>query len=90
MIAQVVETALFRSYLLFRPSLLGALCRIENWCEVEEVEGMLLEAKVSKPVTIRIKKSLESMRQKYSELLDLYKGKNKHEKAIELLKRCAT
>ena len=43
--AQVVETALFKCYLHAKPGLLGPLCRIENWCEVEEVEELLLEAK---------------------------------------------
>ena len=45
--AQVVETALFKCYLHAKPGLLGPLCRIENWCEVEEVEELLLAAKVS-------------------------------------------
>lgn len=44
--AQVVYTALFKSYLLTLPSLLGSLCRIENWCEVSEVEALLRERKV--------------------------------------------
>ncbi|EMD34098.1 hypothetical protein CERSUDRAFT_141580 [Gelatoporia subvermispora B] len=39
--AQIVDTALFKSYLLVKPSLLGPLCRIGNWCEVEEVEEVL-------------------------------------------------
>ncbi|GAA6062923.1 hypothetical protein JCM10212_007154 [Sporobolomyces blumeae] len=43
--AQVVDTALFRSYLATKPSMVGPLCRIENWCEVEEVEELLLQAK---------------------------------------------
>jgi tetratricopeptide (TPR) repeat protein len=46
-VAQVVETALFKCYLHAKPGLLGPLCRIENWCEVEEVEELLLEAHVS-------------------------------------------
>ena len=45
-VARVVETALFMCYLLDKHGLLGPLCRIENWCEVEEVEELLLEAKV--------------------------------------------
>ncbi|RDB25711.1 Vam6/Vps39-like protein [Hypsizygus marmoreus] len=36
--AQIVDTALYKSYLVIRPSLLGSLCRIPNWCDVEEVE----------------------------------------------------
>ena len=44
--AQVVYTALFKSYLLTMPGLLGSLCRIENWCEVSEVETLLREREV--------------------------------------------
>jgi hypothetical protein len=36
--AQVIDTALYKSYLIIRPSLLGPLCRSPNWCEVSEVE----------------------------------------------------
>ncbi|PPQ95740.1 hypothetical protein CVT26_015866, partial [Gymnopilus dilepis] len=36
--AQIVDTALYKSYLIIRPVLLGSLCRIANWCEVSEVE----------------------------------------------------
>ncbi|XAO26749.1 hypothetical protein I312_105589 [Cryptococcus bacillisporus CA1280] len=43
--AQVVYTALMRVYLKARPVLVGSLCRIENWCDVEEVEGLLKEQK---------------------------------------------
>ena len=32
--AQTVDTALFKSYLLVRPGLLGPLCRQPNWCAV--------------------------------------------------------
>ncbi|WVQ77396.1 hypothetical protein IAR50_007081 [Cryptococcus sp. DSM 104548] len=39
--AQIVYTGLVKVYLLARPSLVGSLCRIENWCDVEEVEGLL-------------------------------------------------
>ncbi|KAI0925948.1 hypothetical protein AcW1_008241 [Taiwanofungus camphoratus] len=39
--AQIVDTALFKSYLLVRPGLLASLCRIGNWCEVSEVEEVL-------------------------------------------------
>lgn len=45
-VAQVVDTALFKSYLATKPVMVGPLCRIENWCEVEEVEELLLGAKV--------------------------------------------
>ncbi|KIR39958.1 hypothetical protein I307_04942 [Cryptococcus deuterogattii 99/473] len=43
--AQVVYTALMRVYLKARPVLVGSLCRIENWCDVKEVEGLLKEQK---------------------------------------------
>ncbi|KAJ7760728.1 hypothetical protein DFH07DRAFT_430267 [Mycena maculata] len=39
--AQIVDTALFKSYLLSYPGLLGPLCRVSNWCEVSEVEEEL-------------------------------------------------
>ncbi|KAI0035408.1 hypothetical protein K488DRAFT_43415 [Vararia minispora EC-137] len=41
--AQIVDTALFKSYLIIRPGLLGPLCRRDNWCEVIEMEGLLLD-----------------------------------------------
>ncbi|KAG9051519.1 Vacuolar morphogenesis protein 6 [Tulasnella sp. UAMH 9824] len=66
--AQIVDTALFKSYLVIRPSLVGSLCRLDNWCEVAEVEEVLKE------------------RKKFSELIDLYKTKKMHEKALSLLK----
>ncbi|KAF8183420.1 hypothetical protein BJ912DRAFT_906001 [Pholiota molesta] len=44
--AQIVDTALYKSYLIIRPALLGSLCRIANWCEVTEVEEDLRSRKV--------------------------------------------
>lgn len=44
--AQVIYTALIKVYLVARPVLVGSLCRIENWCDVEEVEELLKEKKV--------------------------------------------
>lgn len=40
-ISQVVYTALLKVYLVIRPVLVGSLCRIENWIEVDEVEPLL-------------------------------------------------
>lgn len=40
-LAQVVDTALFKTFLETKPSLVGPLCRIQNWCEVNEVEELL-------------------------------------------------
>lgn len=45
--AQVIYTALLKVYLVARPILVGSLCRIENWCDVEEVEELLKAQKVS-------------------------------------------
>lgn len=45
--AQVIYTALLKVYLVARPVLVGSLCRIENWCDVEEVEELLKAQKVS-------------------------------------------
>lgn len=42
----MVYTGLMRVYLKARPVLVGSLCRIENWCDVKEVEGLLKEKKV--------------------------------------------
>ncbi|KAF5379787.1 hypothetical protein D9615_005708 [Tricholomella constricta] len=67
--AQIVDTALYKSYLVIRPSLLGSLCRVSNWCEVSEVEEDL------------------RARQKFAELIDLYKGKKMHAQALELLRQ---
>jgi len=44
--AQIVDTALYKSYLIIRPALLGSLCRVANWCEVSEVEEDLRVRKV--------------------------------------------
>ncbi|KAF8637825.1 hypothetical protein AX16_010742 [Volvariella volvacea WC 439] len=66
--AQIVDTALYKSYLVNRPGLLGSLCRVPNWCEVTEVEEDL------------------RARQKFAELVDLYRGKNTHAKALDLLR----
>lgn len=47
-VAQLVDTALFKSYMVVRPSLVGSLCRLANFCEVSEVEEQLKEKKVSR------------------------------------------
>jgi len=46
-VAQIVYTALLKVYLAIRPVLVGSLCRIENWCEVEEVEELLMSKQVN-------------------------------------------
>ncbi|KAG8793698.1 Vacuolar morphogenesis protein 6 [Ceratobasidium sp. 428] len=69
--AQLVDTALFRLYLISRPAFIGPLCRVDNWCEVTEVEEAL------------------KGRKKFTELIDLYKGKKMHAKALDLLHQLA-
>lgn len=86
----MVDTALFKAYLATKPVMVGPLCRIENWCEVEEVEELLLAAQASfllrlHPLALLISAFVE---QKYRELLDLYNGKDMHEKAVKLLRQC--
>lgn len=44
--AQIVDTALFKAYLIIRPGLLGPLCSLPNWCEVQEIEEVLMEKEV--------------------------------------------
>lgn len=44
--AQIVDTALFKSYLSVRPGLLASLCRSGNWCEISEVEEVLRSREV--------------------------------------------
>jgi hypothetical protein len=44
--AQIVYTGLLKVYLVARPILVGSLCRIENWCDVDEVEELLKAQKV--------------------------------------------
>lgn len=68
-VAQTVDTALFKTFLATKPGLLGPLCRLENWCEVDQVEQLLMG------------------REKYSELIALYGGKEMHDKALQLLRK---
>lgn len=53
--AQVVYTGLMRVYLKARPVLVGSLCRIENWCDVKEVEGLLKEERVG-PIPLPVER----------------------------------
>lgn len=82
-VAQVIYTGLLKVYLVARPILVGSLCRIENWCDVEEVEELLKAQKVS-----RGRKSVGTRaehNQKFSDLIDLYQGKKMHGKALKML-----
>ncbi|CAH7687428.1 hypothetical protein BY996DRAFT_4635646 [Phakopsora pachyrhizi] len=44
-IAKIIDTSLFKCYLAIKPTMLGPLCRLPNWCESDEVETLLTEAK---------------------------------------------
>ncbi|CAH7669407.1 vacuolar sorting protein 39 domain 1-domain-containing protein [Phakopsora pachyrhizi] len=44
-IAKIIDTSLFKCYLAFKPTMLGPLCRLPNWCKSDEVETLLTEAK---------------------------------------------
>ena len=86
--AQIVDTALFKSYLVARPGLLGPLCRLDNWCEVSEVEAVLRERGVCR-ISCSHRSNLTNkagVLQKFSELIFLYQGKKMHVKALGLLK----
>lgn len=41
LVAQLVDTALFKTFLHTKPALVGPLCRVDNWCEVRQVERLL-------------------------------------------------
>lgn len=52
--AQIVDTVLFKSYLIKGTALLGSLCRLPNWCEVTEVEEELRQRKVCESGHLRL------------------------------------
>ncbi|GJJ08147.1 hypothetical protein Clacol_002355 [Clathrus columnatus] len=89
--AQIVDTALFKSYLVIRRfSLLGSLCRLPNWCDVSEVEQVLKSNGVGSSMLVgalsHVIYAFPSLSQKLTELIDLYNGKKMHDKALTLLR----
>lgn len=40
-LARIVDTALFKTFLRTKPALIGPLCRVDNWCNVDEVRALL-------------------------------------------------
>ncbi|KIM35275.1 hypothetical protein M413DRAFT_449849 [Hebeloma cylindrosporum] len=76
--AQIVDTALYKSYLIIRPALLGSLCRVANWCEVSEVEEDLRARK--KYAELR---DLYNGKKMHSKALDLLKQLSEHEMDME-------
>ncbi|KAF9156153.1 Vacuolar morphoproteinsis protein 6 [Linnemannia schmuckeri] len=65
---EIVDTALLKSYMMTHERLVGSLLRVNNHCNPDETESLLLKHK------------------KYKELVDFYRGKQLHRKALELLK----
>lgn len=85
---QIVDTALFKSYLIVRPGLLAPLCRSGNWCEVSEVEKELRAREVGDNTFLYSSSFTQNdVLQKFSELIYLYNGKRMHGKALELLRQ---
>ncbi|KAI0749549.1 vacuolar sorting protein 39 domain 2-domain-containing protein [Daedaleopsis nitida] len=71
--AQIVDTALFKSYLLNRPGLLASLCRV-GWCEVSEVEELLREREKYQEMIY-----LYGGRKMHGKALDLLRQLSEHE-----------
>ncbi|KAF7312336.1 Rab guanyl-nucleotide exchange factor [Mycena indigotica] len=76
--AQIVDTALFKAYLVIRPGLLGSLCRVSNWCEVSEVEDELLERKKFPEL-----RDLYNGKKMHRKALDLLKNLSEQESDLE-------
>ena len=45
-LAELVDTTLLKSYMVTNDALVGPLLRVNNYCNVEEVKGLLEERKV--------------------------------------------
>ncbi|KAF9468180.1 vacuolar sorting protein 39 domain 1-domain-containing protein [Collybia nuda] len=76
--AQIVDTALYKAYLIIRPGLLGSLCRVPNWCEVSEVEEDLRSRQ--KYAELR---DLYNGKKMHAQALSLLKELSQHESDIE-------
>lgn len=85
--SQIVDTALYKSYIVIRPGLLSSFCRLPNWCEVSEVEEDLRGLQVCKSPFFGQETEFVRMK-RFLELKDLYYGKKMHAKALQLLKEC--
>ena len=87
-VAQTVDTALFKCYLAIKPSLLGPLCRLDNWCEICRGGRFTIGRQGKGRYSVRRRMDYNANGfQRYRELLDLYNGKDEHEKALKLLRR---
>ncbi|KAF9266470.1 hypothetical protein L218DRAFT_956243 [Marasmius fiardii PR-910] len=76
--AQIVDTALFKSYLMVRPLLAGSLFRLPNWCEVEEVEEILQERQMFRDL-----KDLYHQKKMHGKALDLLRQLAEKERDME-------
>jgi hypothetical protein len=83
--AQIVDTSLFKCYLVSRPGLLGPFCRQPNWCEVLEVEEELGSRGVYNSI-VPLEDVSHHHEQKYQDLIYLYGNKKMHAKALNLLR----
>jgi len=66
-LSNVIDTALFKVYMIINDALIGPLLRVQNNCDMDVCESLLISQK------------------KYSELIDLYRGKSFHRKALDIL-----
>ncbi|KAJ3322293.1 Vam6/Vps39-like protein [Boothiomyces sp. JEL0866] len=72
---EFVETALLQVYLTTNSTLLGSLLRVENSCNYERTVALLIRFKV-----------ISSSNEKNNELIDFYKAKGQHQKALTFMK----
>jgi hypothetical protein len=66
-LSNIIDTALFKVYMIINDALIGPLLRVQNNCDMDVCESLL------------------KSQNKYSELIDLYRGKNYHKKALDIL-----
>jgi len=66
-LSNIIDTALFKVYMIINDALVGPLLRVQNNCDMDVCEVLL------------------KSQNKYSELIDLYRGKNYHKKALDIL-----
>ncbi|ORX48192.1 hypothetical protein BCR36DRAFT_84127, partial [Piromyces finnis] len=66
-LSNIIDTALFKVYIIINDALVGPLLRVQNNCDMDVCEVLL------------------KSQNKYSELIDLYRGKNYHKKALDIL-----
>ncbi|KAF9941848.1 Vacuolar morphogenesis protein 6, partial [Modicella reniformis] len=97
---EIVDTALLKSYVFAGGPQVGALLRNINYCNLEETETLLLKRKVGGKVLPVFESAMDDHSSlncnclifilpdsyRNRELIDFYKGKGLHRKALEHLK----